>query len=138
MPVVDSDIPYIEQAEIELDAVASEPAWQEALVVDDFLTFAPSFDQAPTGTTVARVLADARGLWFHFTTTDPEPDKIRAGLGRRDTRFQDDWVAVYVDPAGEGQRAYLFLVTPLGVQADGVNVSGADESTAWDLSLIHI
>ncbi|MEQ1504125.1 MAG: carbohydrate binding family 9 domain-containing protein [Myxococcota bacterium] len=133
MPLGNAEIPLLDHAGIEVDGRADESAWQRAVVVDGFATFEPAYDLPPTGTTVARVIADERGLWFHVTATDPDPDRIRAAFGRRDARLQDDWCGVYVDPAGDGQRSYQFVVSALGVQADGTLVSGAEEADpAWD------
>lgn len=132
MPIVPEQIPYVAQAEITVDARADEAAWAGALVITDLVTFNPSYGQIPAGRTTVRVLADHDGIWFHIVAQDPEPERIRAGLGRRDTRFDDDWCAIYLDPTGEAQRSYLFLVNPLGIQADGTNVSGAGEDVSWD------
>jgi hypothetical protein len=54
-------------------------------------------------------------------------------VGRRDTRFADDFVGLYLDPFGEGQRAWFFAVNSLGVQMDGIRLeaSGNDDIT-WD------
>src|SRR5687768_3373437 len=105
MPTVTGlDIPSVEDAAIRVDSRADEAAWSGALVIDDFLTFQPTFDEAPTGRTTVRVVADREGIGFHFVAEDPEPDRIRAGLGRRDTRWGDDWCAIYLDPSGDAQR----------------------------------
>ena len=52
-------------------------------------------------------------------------------LGRRDTRFSDDFVGLYLDTSAEAQRAYLFAVTAAGVQAEGVRVGSSDD-VSWD------
>jgi hypothetical protein len=132
MPVFDLDVPRVDDARIRVDAVADEAAWEQALTLPEFVAFSPTPDGVPLGPTVVRVIADDRGLWFHFRADDPEPDRIRAGLGRRDTRLVDDYVGVYVDPAGTVQRSYLFATNLLGVQTDGTNAAGAPEDLSWD------
>jgi hypothetical protein len=132
MPSFDLQVPHVADAGITIDGDASEPAWAQALVIDQFVTFSPQFDKVPAGATTCRVIADDHGIYFQFHAVDPEPDKIRSSMGRRDTRFGDDWVAVYLDPAGEAQRSYLFVTNALGIQMDGTNISGAPEDMSWD------
>jgi hypothetical protein len=135
MPLVaDVQIPYVDQAAIVLDALASEPAWAEASTVRGFTTFTPSTGQPATGDTVVRLLADAEHLHLFFEAQDPEPGKVRASLGRRDTRWNDDFVGVYLDTAGEAQRAYLFGVTARGALMDGTRIEGMEDGDdlSWD------
>ncbi|MEZ4584838.1 MAG: hypothetical protein R2909_00350 [Gemmatimonadales bacterium] len=33
----------------------------------------------------------------------------------------DDLIGLYVDPFNDQRRAFMFIVNPLGVQADGVH-----------------
>jgi hypothetical protein len=132
MPVFDLDVPRVEEAAIRIDGAADEASWQQAVQLPDFVTFRPTPDGAPHGQTAVRMIADDRGLWFHFRADDPEPDKVRAGLGRRDTRLVDDFVGVYIDPAGTVQRSYAFACNVLGVQTDGTNAAGAPEDPSWD------
>lgn len=134
MPVVvDSQIPYVEAASIAVDAQRTEPVWDGAWKVPEpFVTFHPNPGQTPTGTSEVWFVTDARALYVYAVLADPEPDKIRAASGRRDTRFSDDFFGFYLDPAGDAQRGYLFAVNPSGVQMDGITVSGGDEDTSWD------
>ncbi len=128
LPRVGADSPIV------MDAVADEAAWGSALVIPQLVTATPKPGQAPTGTTVVRVFSTGDTLYVSFEVTDPEPERVRAGLGRRDGRGQDDSMAIAVDPAGDGQRAYLFRVTPLGIQVDGLVGGDGDLETAWDAS----
>jgi hypothetical protein len=125
-------IPKVDDAAIVVDGRALEPSWADAMIVPELLAYQPVPDQPPTGQTAARLIADAEGLHVFFHAIDPEPDKIRASPGRRDTRFADDWVGLWFDPSGEGQRQYVFVVNAAGAQMDGVNPSGAPEDYSWD------
>ena len=129
----DLQIPYAEHAEIAVDARRDEPAWQSALrIPEPFVTFQPGIDGAPTGGTDVWVTTDADGFYLYFHARDPEPDKLRAALGRRDTRFGDDWVGFYLDPFGATQRGYLFVVTPAGVVGDGtVDATDGESVLVW-------
>jgi len=114
-----------------VDARADESAWAQAAVFTDFVVFQQIPDTEPTGQTIVRMLYDDEGLYLHFTALDPEPDKIRANLGRRDTPVADDMVIVYLDTNGDSQRAYGFRVNPRGVQSDGI-LTGEGYDSSWD------
>ncbi len=131
--MLDLSVPHVEEAQIQIDALATDPAWDGALVLDDFTAFDPVPGAAPTGRTTVRVVSDRDHLYLHFSAEDPEPDRVRARIGRRDTRFGDDFVGLYLDPAGDGQRAWLFAANALGIQLDGIRVeaSGQDD-ISWD------
>ncbi len=132
-PAFDHQIPVVEAAEIVVDAVAAEPAWREAERVTGFVVYEPEVDGEPVGQTEVLVLADRRALYLFFSARDPEPERLRASLGRRDSRGADDQVGLYLDPSGEAQRAYVFEVNPLGVQSDGVRAAaGEGVDLSWD------
>ena len=133
MPVIlDVDLPFVQDAQIVIDAQADEAAWAQALVVDDWTVYFPTPEGTPQVRAVARLLVDDQALYLHYRVEDPEPDRVRARLTRRDGFWGDDWAGIYLDPAGEAQRAYMFLVNPLGVQADATRLAGQNDSMAWD------
>ena len=133
MPVaLDVDLPFVQDAQIVIDAQASEPVWAQALVIDDWLTYYPAPGDQPAVHAEARILVDSEALYLHCRVVDPEPERVRARVTRRDSIWGDDWLGLYLDPSGEGQRAYLFLVNPLGVQADATRMAGGDDDFSWD------
>ncbi len=134
MPLApDVQVPYVEQAAIVVDAIGDEPSWRAAERITGFRTFQPSTDEAATGETEIWMLADGQALYLRFVAHDPEPAKIRASMGRRDTRWNDDFVGFYLDASGEGQRATLFAVTAAGALMDGTKVAGSyNEDLSWD------
>jgi hypothetical protein len=89
------------------------------------------------GTSIAqqtRVWAayDTRYLYFAFDCLDPEPDRIKTSVTRRDDIFGDDWVGLSLDALGTGQTAYHMMVNPNGVQLDMLNSVSGDEDLAPD------
>lgn len=133
MPALDLKIPYSEHASIAVDGSRDERGWSSALrVPDPFVAFQPDPDTHPTGATDVWVTSDADAIYLYFAAHDPEPGRIRASLGRRDTRFGDDWVGLYLDPSGTAQRGYLFVVTPAGVVGDGTALATGAEDASWD------
>src|SRR5947207_6978404 len=53
-------------------------------------------------------------------------------MSRRESIFDDDFVAVHLDPFQERQRAYMFFSDPIGVQADGVDSEGGGDDLSYD------
>src|SRR4051812_393179 len=94
-------LPHVPDAAIVVDGRADDAAWEQALVLPDATVFSPADDLPAVGSMRTAVLTDDAGLYVHFTVTDPEPRLVRAGLGRRDTRFDDDAVGLYLDPTGD-------------------------------------
>jgi hypothetical protein len=127
------DLPRVPQAEIAIDGALDDVGWAAGRELGPFTTFAPVPGQAPTGRVSAVVLADDEALYLRFEVADPRPERVRATRGRRDSRFDDDLVGLYLDPGAGGQRAYVFLVNPLGFQMDGIALAGSDdEDMSWD------
>ncbi len=132
VPVMDIP-PVSHETEIRIDALDNEPAWASALELKGFTAFAPVPGQPPADDTTVRIMADKKALYVFFQAWDSEPQRIHTGLGRRDTRFDDDWVGLYLDTAGTAQRAYMFMVNPHGIQVDGTRVAGTDsDNSSWD------
>src|SRR5262249_18351689 len=77
--------------------------------------------------TEVRIAYDDRNLYFAFHCFDSEPDKIRSTISRRDTPFNDDWIAISLDSANTGQAAYHLFVNPSGIQMDALNTSASGE-----------
>jgi hypothetical protein len=133
MPLaLDVDLPFVQDAQIVIDAQADEAAWAQALVVDDWVTYYPVSGQEPAAHAEGRLLVDDQAIYLHCRVFDPEPARVRARITRRDGIWGDDWLGLYLDPSGEAQRAYLFLVNPFGVQADATRMAGGGDEMSWD------
>ena len=141
MPIpVDLDIPIVENLSIEIDGIADEEAWENAILIDDFTTFRPNPGLTPSQTTMARIVSTKDALYLHFKANDSRPEAIYRSYGRRDSRKSDDYIGVLVDVLGSGERGALFIVNPLGVQLDGTLVRGKDSDlvpwggswSSWD------
>jgi hypothetical protein len=116
-----------------VDGESEEGAWEQAVRLGEFVAVYPTPDRPPAGATEVWLVADERALYLFVRAADPSAEQVRAGYGRRDTRWDDDRVALYLDPSGEGQRAYAFSVNALGVQMDGIQLARRSWSiTPWD------
>jgi hypothetical protein len=138
VPVLAQDRPRLEPVRTTtpptIDGRLDDAVWQGAPLVPetDWLTYNPlNGDHIPQRTEV-RVAYDDRALYFAFRCDDPEPQRVRGTLSRRDNLFQDDWVGLSLDSVGNGQSSYDLFVNPLGVQGDILTTPSAGENDAPD------
>ena len=113
---------------VKLDGVLDEPAWGQAPVAGEFKLMTPREGEAPDESTTVRVLRDGDRLVFGIWCQAKR--KPHASLTARDIVLDGDHVAVHVDTDGDGQRAYIFGVSPYGAQVDGI-LTG-DPDFKWD------
>jgi hypothetical protein len=119
-----------------IDGVLNDEVWkQEPLPLDGWISYNPlRGDRMPaTLHTEVRIAYDDRNIYFAFHCFDNEPDKIRTTISRRDSVFNDDWIAMSLDSAGTGQTAYHLFVNPSGIQMDALNTSASGEQFDADL-----
>jgi len=116
-----------------IDGVLDEAAWLNALRFSDFRTMRPEPGQAPSEATEILISADSRNIYFGLRCHDRSPERIKASLSSRDRIDGDDWISIELDPFNSGQTCYLFRVNPLGIQADGMLNSLADEAGGYSV-----
>ena len=117
-----------------IDGVLNDEAWQsEPLPLGDWISYNPLRGGRADLRTDVRIVYDDRYIYFAFHCFDNEPDKIRTTITRRDTAFNDDWIALSLDSAGTGQTAYHLFVNPSGIQMDALNTSASGEQFEADL-----
>jgi hypothetical protein len=121
----------IDGASIRVDGRLDDAAWTAATALT--LTQQSPHPGAPSPyTTTLRVVADRSNLYFGFTCTDPEPDRIAIHTMQRDGDMEgDDSVAIVLDTFGDGRTAYLFRVNAAGARADGL-IADRNLSLDWD------
>jgi hypothetical protein len=135
-----SDIP-IERASQppKIDGVLDDDVWAKITplpaVTAEWASYNPvRGDRMPdVYRTEVRVSYDDRNIYFAFHCFDNEPDKIRTNVARRDSSFNDDWIAMSLDSAGTGQAAYHLFSNPSGSQMDAINTSASGEQFDADL-----
>jgi hypothetical protein len=120
-----------------VDGVLDDDAWKQVppLPADGWVSYNPvRGDKMPDAyRTEARVAFDDRNIYFAFHCFDNEPDKIRTNVSRRDSAFNDDWIAISLDSAGTGQTAYHLFSNPSGSQMDAINTSASGEQFDADV-----
>lgn len=116
-----------------IDGLLDDEAWHgQPLPLSEWLTYNPLSGDKLVQQTEVRAAYDERFLYFAFHCTDPEPDKVRGTLSRRDDLWNDDWVGFSLDAVGNGQSSYDFFVNPIGVQGDVLTTPSAGENSAPD------
>lgn len=118
---------------IDIDGIRREEAWRGAArVALAFETYPGNNAPAPVGT-VCYVTFDERHLFLACDAADPTPAEIRAFFTPRDEADGQDRIGFVLDPFNDARRAFEFIVTPLGVQVDGVfeQQQGAVDAS-WD------
>jgi hypothetical protein len=116
-----------------VDGVLDDAVWQTPpLPLGDWLTYDPVYGQHIVQSTQVWAAYDQTGVYFAFRCIDPEPDKIKTAISRRDTIFNDDWIGLSLDSLGNHQSSYELFVNADGIQADQLNSSTAGEDLSPD------
>src|SRR6185436_1545460 len=105
---------------------------RDGVVADAFLQREPGDLVPSTEKTEAYVSYDAANLYVVIVCHSKDPSKIRARMNRREQIFNDDFVGVFLDTFNDRQRAYMFLVSPLGIQLDGIVTEGQGDDMSFD------
>jgi hypothetical protein len=122
--------PYRTPEKPEIDGILDDEAWQQEPLEKDFVSFYPIFGEALPYKTVVRMAYDSENLYFAFQCYDPEPQKIKTSITRRDDISDHDRVGLSIDAVGNRQTTYDFFVNANGIQEDFLSsaVSGEDSS----------
>lgn len=122
-----------EDERITVDGRFDEGAWERAVPITEFFGTQPVEGGLVEATTSVRVLYDDRALYVGFDCALAEADdRVRGYVAAREDVNRDDQVGVYLDPFGDGRRAYIFYINALGVQQDMVTTIDGYWSGAWD------
>ena len=120
-----------------IDGVLDDVAWAQVapMPTGGWASYDPNRgDKMPAEyRTEVRVAYDDRNIYFAFHCFDNEPAKIRTNVAKRDSAFNDDWLAISLDSAGTGQAAYHLFTNPSGSQMDALNTSASGEQFDADM-----
>ena len=107
---------------IVVDGVLDEPVWRDAALLTGFSLYAP-IDQRPApDSTEVLVWYSSTAIYFGIRAFEPHGggDGVHATLADRDRISGDDNVEIHLDTFHDQRRAFVFIVNPFGVQADGM------------------
>ena len=111
-------------ATITIDGVLDEPAWRRAALLTGFSEYLPADQRPAPDSTEVLVWYSRTAIYFGIRAYEPH-GVVRATLADRDKISADDNIEIHLDTFHQGRRAFVFIVNPFGVQADGVkNESG--------------
>jgi uncharacterized protein DUF5916 len=110
-------IPRIE-SDVVIDGQLTEPAWLTAARLTGFSLYQPVDSRPSPDSTEVLVWYSADAIYFGIRAFEPH-GRVSATLADRDRISSDDNVEIHLDTFNERNRALVFIVNPLGVQADG-------------------
>ncbi len=110
-------------AEIVIDGRLDEPVWSIAALLTGFSLYQPSDGRAAPDSTEVRVWYSNDAMYFGIRAF-AEPSSVAATLADRDRIGSDDNIEIHLDTFHERNRAFVFIVNPFGIQADGTKSEG--------------
>ncbi len=119
-------VPFLEAeaaADLVVDGVLDEEAWRRAAILTGFSQYQPVDGRPSPDSTEVRVWYTRDAMYFGVRAFEPHGD-VRATLAERDKVDSDDNVEIHLDTYNERNRAFVFIVNALGVQADGTKSEG--------------
>ncbi len=117
---------------ISIDGYLEEPEWKMADVASGFYLHFPVDTTKATYDTEVRATFDDQNLYFSFVCYDQSADYIMQSL-RRDFDWPlNDNISLYFDPFGDYTNGFGFMITPMGVQREGLVENGGDVNIDWD------
>ncbi|MCE2612493.1 carbohydrate binding family 9 domain-containing protein [Flavobacteriaceae bacterium D16] len=119
---------------IQIDGVLSEPDWESAPVLDEFLTTVPEEKGTPSAKTVVRVLADERFVVIGIDCQGQRPEDLVRFSKLRDADIrEEDHVKIVLDTFLDGQSGYILAVNAYAARYDAlVSNRGESENEDWD------
>jgi hypothetical protein len=105
---------------------------REGVSADAFLQREPQDLIPSTEKTEVYVSYDDANLYAVFVCHTSNPSSIRARMSRREQIFNDDFVGLFLDTFNDRQRSYEFIVSPLGIQLDGIVTEGQGDDFSFD------
>lgn len=112
------------------DFMGREPGYS-MLKIEDFRQKMPGDGQPVSLPTTAYLGFDDKNLYAVFVCAD-DPGMVRGRRARREGLDNDDVVGLFLDTFHDGQRAYLFVVNPLGIQQDAFRTEGQGDDGSFD------
>jgi len=108
---------------ITVDGHLDEPVWRRAAVLTGFSEYQPADQRPAPDSTDVLVWYSRTAIYFGIRAYEPR-NAIHATLADRDNIRADDNVQIHLDTYNERNRALVFIVNPLGIQADGTKNEG--------------
>ena len=124
------------EASITVDGALDEPAWRAAAVMTGFSQFSPQDGIAAQDSTEVLVWYSSTAIHFGIRAFEAH-GAVHATLAERDKIQNDDYVQILLGTFNDGRQATVFMVNPLGAQADGVLNETGQKSAAGFMSALQ-
>jgi len=124
-------------SEIVIDGILDEKAWSDADIATGFQQNYPSDDSAAASGTEVRFTYNHHSIYVGITCYDELPGKYVVESLKRDFEDRDnDYFMLILDPYDDLTNGFVFAVSPLGVQLEGLLSGGgggfSPVSSSWD------
>lgn len=118
---------------IELDGILDEQVWEEADSLDNFFQFFPTDSVRAVSQTTVKILYDELNLYIGVRADAKSGNYVVSSLKRDFGGTSNDNISFLFDTFSDGANAFVFGVTPYGVQREGlVSEGGSAFNTTWD------
>ena len=111
------------EATVDIDGRLDEPVWARAAILNGFSLYQPADGRAAPDSTEVRVWYSSDAIYFGIRAF-AERSTVAATLADRDRIGSDDNIEIHLDTFHERNRAFVFIVNPFGIQADGTKSEG--------------
>lgn len=121
--------------QITLDGLAKESIWQEAKWSGEFYQNFPYDTSYAQVQTKVALCFDDKNLYVMAICQDLNPEPFVVQTLRRDFRPAfSDYFGVFIDPVGDLTNGFAFMVSPYGVQSEGLLGTGGNfgPNLDWD------
>jgi hypothetical protein len=108
---------------ITVDGTLDEPVWRRAALLTGFSEYLPTDQRPAPDSTEVLVWYSKTAIYFGIRAYETH-GPVRATLADRDKIASDDNIELHLDTFRHGNRAFVFVVNPFGVQADGTKNEG--------------
>ena len=119
---------------IHLDGVLSEAVWQSADVGADFWQFFPTDSARSINPTEFRILYDDHTIYIGIIARAKSNNYVVSSLRRDFGGTSNDNVTLMFDTFSDGTTAYLFGMTPYGVQREVFVSEGGSGSNPFNVT----
>ena len=115
--------PRVDAADVTIDGRLDEAVWKRAALLTGFSLYMPTDGRPAPDSTDVRVWYSPTAIYFGIRAYEAH-GAVTYSLADRDRVTSDDYVEIHLDTFDERNRALVFIVNPLGVQADGTKSEG--------------
>jgi len=132
-PIVESYQVPTSTLSVKIDGELNDTIWKNAKEFSLDIVNSPWDNKKSPVNTTAKIIENGEFIYISFIAQDPNPEKIQAFLGDRDSRWGDDIVGIKLDTFNSRRLNYEFFVNPFGVQHDSIkNVMTGTSNDSWN------